>query len=196
MTTIITRLYPDEATAQAVAGQLTSAGHAARTIDVITAGADLHGRLAAARVPDASAAAYAGGISAGNALLVVRAPFNPIGAANHAMSVVDRAASIDAGVVNENAYVREQVRSDLFLSVLTDHPLFFTPDMGARKRGPVSEAFGMRLLSRNVTKTSAVGKGRRILTGSAPRSKTSHSASMTGWTLSRMLGLSTVAGGR
>jgi hypothetical protein len=110
MTTIITRLYKDMATAQGVASALTQAGHAADTVDVISRDGDggAEARMIAARVPKASAAAYAPGVGKGAALLVVRAPFAPIGTARHAMHVVNRTPAIDAGVANEDVYIREQ----------------------------------------------------------------------------------------
>ena len=88
MTTIITRLYKDLATAQGVASDLTSAGHLAGNIAVISrdgAGTD-EARMLEARVPKASVAAYAPGIAKGAALLVVRAPFAPIGTARHVLA--------------------------------------------------------------------------------------------------------------
>jgi hypothetical protein len=110
MTTIVTRLYKDMATAQGVASALTHAGHAAGTIDVIGrdgAGA-VEARMLEARVPKASVAAYAPGIAKGAALLVVRAPFAPIGTARHAIMVVNKTPAISVGLADEDVYVREQ----------------------------------------------------------------------------------------
>ena len=109
MTTIITRLYKDLATAQGVASDLTSAGHLAGNIAVISrdgAGTD-EARMLEARVPKASVAAYAPGIAKGAALLIVRAPFAPIGTARHAIRVVNRTAAIDVGLEDEDVYIRE-----------------------------------------------------------------------------------------
>jgi hypothetical protein len=110
MTTIITRLYKDLATAQGVASALSLAGHDAGTIDVISRDGDggAEARMIEARVPKASAAAYAPAVARGAALLVVRAPFAPIGTARHAIRVVNRTPAIDAGVANEDVYIREQ----------------------------------------------------------------------------------------
>jgi hypothetical protein len=195
MTTIITRLYPDAATAQSVAAHLSAAGHPARTMDVITAGGDLHARLAAAGVSDVAAAAYAGGIGGGGALVVVRAPFNPIGAARSAIDIVDSTPSVGVGLANENMYRRERAKSELYVSVLTDHPRIFSSTVQeGRDRGLISDALGMRLLSKPKTRTSAMGKARRIMTG-ALTSKTKTSA-RSNFSLSRMLGLPTVARSR
>lgn len=109
MTTIITRLYPDLATAQGVVAALEANGHAPSTIDIITAsGGSAEARMAAARVPKPSAAAYAPGIAKGAALVVVQAPFAPMGTARDAMKVVNRTTSINVGIENEDFYIREQ----------------------------------------------------------------------------------------
>ncbi len=110
MTTIITRLYPDLATAQRVVAALQANGHAPSTLDIITRGGDgsSEDRMVAARVPKASAAAYAPGVSKGAALVVVRAPFAPIGTARDAMKVVNRTPAIDVGIKDEDVYFREE----------------------------------------------------------------------------------------
>jgi hypothetical protein len=110
MTTIITRLYKDLATAQGVASALAAAGHDAGTIDVISRdGADIpEARMLEARVPKASVAAYAPGVVKGAALLVVRAPFAPMGTARHAIRVVNRTPAINVGLADEDVYIREQ----------------------------------------------------------------------------------------
>jgi hypothetical protein len=197
MTTIITRLYADAAKADHVAGRLRAAGHGAGTIDVIGAGGDLHGRLAAAGVGAAAAAAYAGGIASGGSLVVVRAPFNPIGAARNAMMIVDDTPSVAVGLESENVYVRHRPEGSRFLSILSDHPRIFASDaMEGRKRGLASEAFGIRTLSARKTKTSAMGKARRIMTGNLRSRTFLTSAGNSRFSLSRMLGLPTLARSR
>jgi hypothetical protein len=127
--------------------------------------------------------------------VVVRAPFNPVGAARSAIDIVDATPSVGVGLANENHYIRQKARSELFLSVLTDHPLMFASDgREGRDRGLISDALGMRLLSSSRTKTSAMGKARRIMTG-ALSSKTKTSA-RSNFSLSRMFGLPTVARSR
>ncbi len=108
MTTIITRLYPDLATAKGVVAALEANGHASSTIDIITSDGSAAERMAAARVPASSAAAYAPGIAKGAALVVVQAPFAPMGTARDAMKVVNRTRSIDVGIEDEDFYIREQ----------------------------------------------------------------------------------------
>ncbi|MFN5996909.1 MAG: hypothetical protein ACK47C_15070 [Paracoccaceae bacterium] len=110
MTTIITRLYPDVATATSVSAALQSSGHDPSTIDVITRAGDgsVSDRMKAARVMAPSAAAYAPGIEKGGALLVVRAPFAPMGTARHAIKTVNRTPSLKVGLADEDVYIREQ----------------------------------------------------------------------------------------
>lgn len=120
MTTIITRLYPDLATAQGVVAALQANGHGPTTIDVITKGGEgsPEDRMVGARVPKASAVAYGPGIAKGAALVVVRAPFAPMGAARDAMKVVNRTPSIDVGIADEDVYIREEPKLEASGKVL------------------------------------------------------------------------------
>jgi hypothetical protein len=200
MTTIITRLFSNTAAAQAAVNDLLGRGHSEDYIDIITqdgngAAAD---RMRAARVSSAAAAAYAGPVSQGNALVVVQAPFNPVGAARHAIRVLDKHPSLKVGVENENEYIREQPRMEVRGNILRDHPLFMSHDMAARERGTVSSAFGLRTLSARATKSSAMSGGGLMSTKLLPfpllsQSKTKTSASMGGWTLSGMFGIPTIS---
>lgn len=128
MTTIITRLYPDLATAKGVVAALEANGHAASTIDIITKASDgsVEAQMATARVPNDSAAAYAPGIAKGAALVVVQAPFAPIGTARDAMKVVNRTKSIDVGLEDEDFYIREQPKVELSGKVLTGTVFFMS----------------------------------------------------------------------
>ena len=193
MTTIISRLYADKATADSVVSQLLDAGHDSDTIAVVTAGQD----PTAVGVSAANAAAYAPHLKGDAALVVVCAPFNPIGTAHSAIRIVNRTRSLDAGAPKPDHYVRHRPDTRRFLSVMTDHPRFFSQDMGesrGRERGPVSEAFGFRTVSDSPTKTSAVGKSRLIAPGpQATGSRVSTSASRDGRTISSMFGLPTIS---
>jgi hypothetical protein len=125
MTTIITRLYADTSTARAVASTLVAQGHAQDTVDVITrdGGGDLVSRMLAARVRQGAAAQYASAVEEGKALVVVRAPFSPMGAARHAMKIADKTASIKVGVANENDYIREDPKVNTRNSLLAGNPM-------------------------------------------------------------------------
>lgn len=172
MTTIITRLYEELGTAQAVAGELAAAGFPADTYDIITqtGQGSVEDQIMAARVNERAANAYAQHMSAGRALLVVRAPFNPMGAALQAMNIVDTHASVNAGVSNENRYVRERAEPQRFLKIWRGSPRFLTPDWnpGAKRRGLISRAFGMPLLKRGRVTHSAFKGGKFMSRGFWP----------------------------
>lgn len=157
MTTVVSRLYPDEATAQGVAAALAKAGFPAATTDIVTA-ADA-AAIAATRVHKDDAAAYAAKMQAGNALLVVRAPVTPFGAARAAIDIVEQTEAIPVGGVrNPNRYIREEVKMGQFLSILRDHPLFLTSRMGpyaTSSIGLLSQGMGWTLLSKHRTSRSA-----------------------------------------
>lgn len=184
MTTIITRLYPDLATAQGVVAALLANGHAPSTIDVITKGGDgaPEDRMLAARVPKASAAAYAPGIGKGAALLVVQAPFAPVGTARDAMKVVNRTPAINVGIENEDFYIREEPKLEISGKVLTGtvfymsnpykrlghgHVLGSNPILPAKERTSairggayMSKMFWpMKLVSTNRNASSAISGG-------------------------------------
>ncbi len=157
MTTIISRLYDSVETATAAADALLDAGHSPDTLDVFSGeGSDtdvaaLAQRIAAARVGLNSAPAYAEELARGRALLVVRAPITPFGRAREAMRITARFAPVDVpGVVGE-AYVRDYPDPRNFNTLLLDHRRFLSQDIppdNPRRRGLVSAAFGLPLLSR------------------------------------------------
>jgi hypothetical protein len=105
MTTIITRIYKDEAAANAVADALRAKAFPGDMFDVISGGADVTGRMATAQVADAEAAVYGPMVEQGNALVVVRAPFAPFGAARTAMQVADEGGPLEVKVDNANRYM-------------------------------------------------------------------------------------------
>ncbi|MCE8006225.1 hypothetical protein [Aestuariivita sp.] len=156
MTTVISRLYADEATAHGVVDALRAEGFPQNTIDTITQkDADA---IAATRINADDAAIYANRMEAGNVLVVVRAPLTPFGAARRAMAIVDEAQSIPAGIASPNLHITEAADPRLFLSILPDHPRFLSSDVGPdspRVRGTVSDGLGWPLLSKHRTKRSA-----------------------------------------
>jgi len=111
MTTIITRLYKDDTAANAVASGLSEAGFPNNLFDVIDSSGDVAEAMATARVSEEGAAAYGPLISQGNKLVVVRAPLTPFGASKRAMSIVDSQPSVDAGLENQDQYIREAMVS-------------------------------------------------------------------------------------
>ncbi len=115
MTTIITRLFKDTAAAQAAMNDLLDRGHSGSNIEVISGGGDasLSDRIRTARVNARSASVYAPLVAKGHALLVVRAPFNPMGAARDAMRTLDRHSTVAVAGVDANDYIREEPRTDV-----------------------------------------------------------------------------------
>jgi hypothetical protein len=197
MTTIITRLYADSSTARSVVSSLIAQGHAQDTVDVITrdGAGDLAERLKASRVRNAAASAYAPAIEGGNALVVVRAPFAPMGAARHAMKIVDRTASIKVGVADENDYVREQPRVEVKNTLIAGNPLV----MSNPHRGMTHEhILGKNPVLAPRTRRSTIAGGKfmsrmfwpmRLVSANA---KQGNSAIRGGWLVSSMFGLPTL----
>ncbi len=177
MTTVVSRLYDGADTAGQVAAQLMELGFPDANIDVIAAGNGAADAMRAARVDSNAAETYASHLDAKRSMLVVRAPFNPIGAAKTAIEIADAAGPVDAGVANENAYVTETPSKRYFLSVLTDHPRYFSSDMvpgSGRYRTRFSSAFGMKLLSEKKRRNSVYSGGKLFMTKSLstkPRKK-------------------------
>jgi hypothetical protein len=198
MTTIITRLYKDLATAQGVANELAAAGHDSDTIDVIgrDGAGSAEARMAAARVPKGSTAAYAAGVAKGAALLVVRAPFAPMGTARHAIRVVNRTAAIDVGLADEDVYIREQAKVEKSNTILQGTVFYMS--------NPHRSAFHGHVLGANPIipakpRGSAIAGGAYMSTKfwpgkllSAPKEKTS--AIRGGMLISSLFGLPTLAG--
>ncbi|MEM8655823.1 MAG: hypothetical protein AAGF36_13860 [Pseudomonadota bacterium] len=159
MTTVITRLYADDATAKRVTSDLASAGFPADTMDVFPAGTNAEA-LMDARVDEASANAYASAMTGDMALMVVRAPVTPFGAARAAMNAANRVTSTRVPGTDENRHISEQMDRDLYigLSILKDHPRFISSDMNPRanaNRDLVSRALHWKLLSDPKPRNSA-----------------------------------------
>jgi hypothetical protein len=198
MTTIITRLYQDLATAQGVASELTSAGHLAGNIDVISRDGDgaAETRMLEARVPKDSAAAYAPGVANGAALLVVRAPFAPIGTARHAIKVVNRTPAINAGVADEDHYIREEPKLEKTGKLLPGTVYFMSNPHRTAMHGHI---MGSNPISPSKPRTSAIAGGGYMSTKfwpmrllSAPKERTSAAGS--GFLFSSLFGIPTLIG--
>ena len=162
MTTIISRVYADKATAEGVVAKLREAGHPEANIDMISAGdADMAESLAKSRVGDTAAAVYTDMLKGKASMVVVRCLLTPFGAARNAMSIVDGAESLPADLPSQNRYVREQPQTGRFLSVMTDHPLMLTSKYELRReRHRMSDVMSWRLLSPSRPRTSAISGGR------------------------------------
>lgn len=196
MTTIITRLYPSGAAAKAAVDDLLSRGHGEDYIHILTrdGSGTVTERLRAARVNPEAARAYAGPVSEGRVLVVVQAPFNPIGAARHAIRVLDLHPALDVGLANENDYIREDARPDLSASILRDHPLCMSKKHRETMHGHI---LGSNPILPSKPCTSAIRDGAYISTKFWPMkllspARVKTSARNSDWQLSRMFDIPTV----
>ena len=196
MTTIITRLYPDVTAAQAVVAALTGSGHSPATIDVITRDgpAAATDRMRAARVPSASAAAYAPAIAEGRALLVVNAPFAPMGTARHAIKTVNRYPALSVGLANEDVYIREDPKVETSGKILSGKTFFMSNPYRTPSHRHV---MGSNPILPSKPRTSAIRGGAYMSTKfwpgkllSAPKERSS--AIRGGGTVSALFGLPTI----
>jgi hypothetical protein len=147
MTTVVSRLFADQKTAEQAVTALKLQNHPDANIDMISAGSGAEADMVAARVPEDSAALYAKAMKSGMALVVCRAPFFPAGAARNAMDTMSHFDSVDAGVENENYYIREQPKERLNMDLSVDRTHRYWGTFGYERRpGKVSDAFGARLV--------------------------------------------------
>lgn len=147
MTTIVTRLYPDKDTAETAVTALKLQNHPEGNIDIVTAGKGAEDALRDAQVPEDSAAAYASAMKRGQAVVVVRAPVTPFGAARNAIDTLDEFESVDAGVENENYYVTTEPDQELILDSKVDRSHRHWATWGnERRRGRISDAFGLPMV--------------------------------------------------
>lgn len=156
MTTIITRLYPDQATAQAAVASLLAKGQSADTISIITAGPTVAQAMKAARVPARSAAIYGAAMTAKQALLVVQAPFSPIGTALTAIRTLNKHPALDAGVRDEDYYLREHASPDYANSIMSDHPFMMSNPFRRPSHGHI---FGENPIAPSKPRNSAIRGG-------------------------------------
>lgn len=165
MTTIITRLYEDEKTAQPVVDALHEEGFPANTVMLISGG-DAEAQMTAADVAEDAAATYAAKVAEGNAVVVVRAPLTPFGAARRAMEIVDATPSIHVGIANDNVYLSDAGRAGL--SVMTDHPHMLLSKSIRARQEPVTALIGFPMLSEPRTSNSVFDEPRTITGKSFP----------------------------
>lgn len=128
MTTLITRLYSDPAGADAAKAALLAAGQEAETIQIInrhSAGGP-GAAMQAARIEPASAMAYGRAMTGEQTLLVVMAPFNPIGTARNAIKTLRKHPAMDLGLHDEDVYLREYPAPEYSITVMTSHALIMS----------------------------------------------------------------------
>lgn len=152
MTTVITRLYADEEAARAIARRLSWEGLPARALQVISGDGKSRETIAekmqSAGVHVTAVPAYSERVAGGNALLVVRATYKPLGAAQIARDATARSKAIEVRGVIDDYYFADP--PDNAPSVLKDHPRFLSLDLepGEYKGGPISAELGIPLLTR------------------------------------------------
>ena len=142
MTTLISRLFADEATARRAVHRLTFRGFPSRTCTVITDSDTAEARMTRAKVHESALAPYKAALAAGNAVLVVQADYRPLNAARLAREILGKFETLDAsGATEEYKRAWEPERAP---SVMKDHPLFFSVVDIPVPHGPVTANFGMR----------------------------------------------------
>ncbi len=134
MSTIVTRLYEDPANADAAIATLKAEGFPEDSMSVVEQRSrrSAQDMIEEAGVPTDVAQQYAQHLTANRALLVVRAPFVPFGAARRAIEVADSYPAFNAGVANENLNIPDEPNPDLYLSILPSHRLFLTDILDVR----------------------------------------------------------------
>jgi hypothetical protein len=152
MTTVITRLYDSEDTASATARRLNREGLPRHAVEVITAKGlsreAIAARMQRASVHESAVPVYADHVAGGDALLVVRATYKPLGAARLTRDITARTKVKSVGSVVDQHYFADG--PDHAPSVLKDHPRFLSLDLdpGEYKGGLISAMLGIPLLSR------------------------------------------------
>ncbi|MEY1554620.1 hypothetical protein AB3Y40_03210 [Yoonia sp. R2331] len=159
MTTIITRLMPDQATAESAVDRLLFKGVPKRACDVITAGEDAAQRMERATVHPSAIDAYGKALAAGLAVVVVRTTYKPLGAAQLTRDILDGRGALDAGAVTDDYFAPSQ--PDKSPSILKDHPHILSLPVPGPK-GPITPEFGVPLLKAHRSKRSVMAGGRRM----------------------------------
>jgi len=155
MTTIITRLYSDLSAANAAKTTLLKIGQSEKTIQIITGDGPV-AAMKAARIGSRSAAAYAKAMTGPQSLLVVQAPFNPIGTAFDAIAVLRRHPAMDVGLDNEDVYLREDASGLHSKSIMVGHPLLMSNPYRRLSHGHI---FGNTPILHSKERTSAIRGG-------------------------------------
>ena len=81
MITVITRLYPDEASARGIVGRLYRAGFPSNAVSMVGGGdGDAERKLSNALIPEDAVGPLAKKIKGGNSAVIVRATYKPLNA--------------------------------------------------------------------------------------------------------------------
>ena len=164
MTTVITRVFENEASALKAVEKLEFRRIPSRASNVFTAPADgdvdaLKAQMARAKVHETAVDTYAQHVMAGRALLVVRTTYKPLTAATIARQVLAKRETIDVGDVVNDYYMADG--PEPAKSVMKEHPLFLTARIDKSKYDgrPVSQGLNIPLLRQHRTRNSAISGG-------------------------------------
>lgn len=161
MTTIISRVFPDEASARQAAGRLEFRGVPSRACMIITGvdGDALTARMEAARVDDSARKAYAAAVKSGQVVLVVHATYKPLTAATIVRDTLAKFDTVDVGDVVEDYFVPDGPQKAE--SVLKEHPLFLTTPASRNgyEGGPITKGLGFNMLKPHKARNSAIRGG-------------------------------------
>ncbi len=184
MITVITRLYENEASAQGIVGRLYRAGFPRNAIMMITPNDNVARRMELALIPEDAAGKLATRIEEGKSLVVVHATYKPLNAVRIANETFETSGAISSGLENES--FRVKAPRDHAPSVLKDHPHFLTME-GSVKAGPtISETLGLRLLSPQKRRSSAMSGGKLFFGDGVIRGRTPKARLKTGSFMSKM----------
>ncbi|MEM9342532.1 MAG: hypothetical protein AAGA87_05765 [Pseudomonadota bacterium] len=168
MTTVISRLYETAEAAMAVERDLRAAGFPQNAIDVIEYGSPFE-RIREARVGEATAQTLAEHLTSGRALLVIRAPFTPFGAALRAQQIVAGHPHIDLGAGVGDEYIREELRIPANDKILRNRR-FLSNDFipGRTSRRLLSERLNIPTLTQRRAPGRSLIKGGPVTSGAFP----------------------------
>ncbi len=161
MTTLITRLFHDAATAQSALNRLIAKGFPERDATIILAGESAADQMKRKQVHPSAITAYSAKLKGDHAVLVLHATYKPLGAVRITNEVLAKFETVDVGdaAVEEHkiAWTPEPASS-----VLKTHPLILTIPGVSVPHGPITGTYGMRMLKPHRTKRSVMSSDRRM----------------------------------
>ena len=189
MTTVITRLYQDEASALGVRGRLNRAGFPRYALSLFSgeqglSANELQAKMERALVPTDAARTYAARVAEGASLVVVRATYKPLNAVRIATETFASSGALSSGLETES--FRIKTPPDHAPSVMKDHPRFLTMAPSAESSVKlVSDQLGVRTLSHPRRRDSVIHGGKRFFGEGIIHKKTSNSVLREGSFMSR-----------
>ncbi len=161
MTVVITRLFASEASAQAAADKLYDKGLPRRALSVISAGDRLTDRMTAAKVFADDFAIFEERLNAGDSLLVVRATYKPLGAAQITRDTLADMETVEGISFAPEHYVKDPIDTN---SVLTEHPKFLSLPYasGGLSGPPWTRRMGFPVLTKRKDRKSVIAGGRHM----------------------------------